>query len=266
MCSPSSQLSSSPFTSYIKQVEDVSEVVNILARESLTVIEFTARHCAHSPQIEKLAKEYLGNVVFLNVDVNDLAPFTATSNITGTPTFQFYRSSVLLSTFSAASLPANAHSPANLVPSIASLIKLFITKYNPGLNKITDDLAFSAQIPEEWVQKLGDVGFRTVIDLSMEGEKDHLSNEKDILKENGVEYTHFPITSINQLTPSTISQFTKYVQALPKPLLVHSRIGLHASILLLAFAAKEYHSTSQDIVDWARDFGYDYEGLPEGNE
>ncbi|CAG8493419.1 1575_t:CDS:10 [Ambispora leptoticha] len=255
-------------TTHIKQVTNTTELENYLNDKRLTVVEYTSKHCskckAIAPHIETKAKELEGVAIFVNVDVNELTSFTSANDITILPTFQFYRSNTLLSTFNDRSLPAEDNARGNFTLSIDNLINLFLVKYSLGYKKITDDLAFSGQIEEEWVTRLVDAGFRAVIDLSCEGENDHLSNEKELLDEKGLEYVHFPISSVTQITPSTFTKLTNHITTLPKPLLIHSRIGLHASIVLLAYAAKEYGSALQEVVGWGNDFGYDYEGLPEG--
>ncbi|CAG8508090.1 3414_t:CDS:10 [Ambispora gerdemannii] len=254
---------------YIKQVTNTTEIDNYLNDKKLTVVQYTSKHCskckAIASHIQNLAKQHAEVAVFISVDVNELMSFAAKKDISILPTFQFYRSNTLLSTFIDRSIPTSAdnNERGNFALSITNLVNLFLSKYNPGCNKITDDLAFSAQIAEEWIPRLAYVGFRAVIDLSCEGEDGHLSNEKYLLSEKGLEYVHFPISAVTQIPPSTFAKLTNYITTLPKPLLVHSRVGLHASIVLLAYAAKEYGSTPQDVIGWGRDFGYDYEGLPE---
>lgn len=124
-------------------------------------------------------------------------------------------------------------------------------------------MAFSAQINGEWVTKLADTGFLAVVDLSNNEDEGHLCDEGNILQGIGVKYIHHPVHSISQITPAVMNKLANHLHSLPKPLLVHSPIGLHASIILLAFTAKAYGSTWSDVIDWARDFGFDYEGLPE---
>ena len=72
------------------------------AGEKLVVVDFTASWCGPcqriAPAVESLAEEYGDAVVFVKVDVDELAELTSELGVTSMPTFLFFRSGDVIHT------------------------------------------------------------------------------------------------------------------------------------------------------------------------
>lgn len=79
----------------VRVITSESEFDNLIKSETrLIVVDFTATWCgpcrAIAPIFESLSEQY-SNVVFVKVDVDDLADVASKCGIRAMPTFQFYK-------------------------------------------------------------------------------------------------------------------------------------------------------------------------------
>ncbi|CAG8522841.1 5528_t:CDS:2 [Paraglomus brasilianum] len=254
----------------VKTIDNEADIKTCISSDKLTVLECLATHCSYckaiAPRIDELSKQH-PDVNFISIDLDKLVPTNLSFTPSATPTFAFYRNSVLLSTINAASLPTNESNSTStqpaLLPSVQSLVSLFSQKRKEVYNKLTEELAFSEQIEAQDLQKLANTGIKSVLDLCSEEGKGYVRDEKKLLSAEGILYANFPVESPTAITHLTMKKLEPHLKSLSKPLLIHSPAGLSAAIVALSYTAKEYGCGIEEITMWARDFGYDIEGLPE---
>ncbi|KAK7910332.1 hypothetical protein WMY93_015016 [Mugilogobius chulae] len=94
----------------VKHIESDDEFEEALkaAGNKLVVVDFTATWCGPckmiAPKFEKMSEEFT-DVVFLKVDVDDVADVAGKCGIRSMPTFQFYKNGKKVDEFSGASEP-----------------------------------------------------------------------------------------------------------------------------------------------------------------
>eukprot|EP01027_Heterolobosea_sp_BB2_P002960 GEZU01004456.1.p1 GENE.GEZU01004456.1~~GEZU01004456.1.p1 ORF type:complete len:292 (-),score=69.20 GEZU01004456.1:65-880(-) len=75
------------------------------AGSSLVVVDFTATWCGPCKQIAPIFEQYckqFPDVIFIKADVDKLQELAARNNVSGVPTFQFYKNNKVLEQFSGA--------------------------------------------------------------------------------------------------------------------------------------------------------------------
>jgi len=90
----------------VHHVHSVEELTNLKAsKDKLVVVDFSATWCgpcrAIAPFYEELAKK-TPNAVFIHVDIDELADAPDVSDVSGVPTFKFYKNNTLITQFSGA--------------------------------------------------------------------------------------------------------------------------------------------------------------------
>ncbi|XP_037531672.1 thioredoxin [Nematolebias whitei] len=92
----------------VKLINSMAEFDNELATAGgkLVVVDFTATWCGPckmiAPVFEELSIRYKGQVIFLKVDVDEVADLCQQCGIRSMPTFQFYKNGKKVHEFSGA--------------------------------------------------------------------------------------------------------------------------------------------------------------------
>jgi thioredoxin len=91
---------------HVKSVNDYANLLNS-SDDKLVVVKFSAKWCGPcrkiAPYFEELASTQFTGVVFIHVDVDELAALPEAKDVMSLPTFRFYRDGLILDQFSGAS-------------------------------------------------------------------------------------------------------------------------------------------------------------------
>jgi len=101
------------------------------------------------------------------------------------------------------------------------------------LNKIIDDYVVSDQITEEDIEKLKEVGFKTIFCNRSDNEEQNQITVKSIQDktiECGLNFIHQPVIG-DQISQIDIDQFSDYYDESEKPIFAYCRTGTRCSML-----------------------------------
>ncbi len=117
---------------------------------------------------------------------------------------------------------------------------------------ITDDVSISDQPTENELEQLAEEGFRSVINLRHDGE-DQMPmtprQEGQRVRALGMEYENIPV-SIPRADAALVERFREKLAAMPKPVLVHCKLGARAgAFVVMDLAAREGLSGEQALAE-----------------
>lgn len=110
-----------------------------------------------------------------------------------------------------------------------------------GWIKFSNEIWAGSQPTDEDLQQLVDLGFRAVINVRMEHEKNmalppHM--ECDDVTQMGMVFRHCPV-SMATLDETAIDMFHEILAAAPRPVFVHCKTGMTSGLLVTAILAVE---------------------------
>ncbi|KAF9381598.1 hypothetical protein BGX21_002056, partial [Mortierella sp. AD011] len=189
-------------------------------------------------------------------------------NVDSTPTFALFRGHVFQTSITAAQLPrkpTHEESDDQLLGWVSNMVKSFAQNWNASYSKITDHLAFSPTPTEYQISKgLVNVGFKSVIGMeSKQNPGEHLAakEEGELWKAAGIEFVSYPIKSADEINLNDFDEIRQLVETLPGPILIHSDIGQVAAIMVFSMVAKQNARKGAEVPVWARELGFDFDGL-----
>jgi len=66
---------------------------------------------------------------------------------------------------------------------------------------------------------------------------------------------------VDELSLHDFDEILQLVETLPGPILFHSDIGQIAAVFVFAMVAKQNGRKGSEVPEWARELGFDFEGL-----
>ncbi|EMP55456.1 beta-lactamase hydrolase-like protein [Marinobacter santoriniensis NKSG1] len=129
------------------------------------------------------------------------------------------------------------------------------------IRKIDDTISVSPQISVEDVAEAARLGFKTLVANRPDHEEPGQPAMADIAaaaKEHGLEWVYMPVASGN-ITDADVDAFAPMIRDAEKPVLAFCRSGTRCTVLWALSSARS--GQSREIVDKARNAGYDIAGL-----
>jgi uncharacterized protein (TIGR01244 family) len=130
------------------------------------------------------------------------------------------------------------------------------------IQRVTDHVAVGGTLLVEDLGELGRLGYRTVIDLRVDGESAagglEPSEEAARASRLGLAYQRIPV-SLQGLHDGTVADVRAAVDRCAAPVLVHCSSGLRATALVLLHVCCGDGSTTEEALARARALGLDWE-------
>jgi uncharacterized protein (TIGR01244 family) len=123
--------------------------------------------------------------------------------------------------------------------------------------QITDKLSIGPQPEREEFEELKEEGFRSVINLRVDGEDQEMVSpidEGDLVAAQEMTYLHHPI-STRQISPGQVDDFRQFVETLDDPVFVHCKAGTRAAVLAMMHKAVEENWSGARALDEAGKMG-----------
>lgn len=130
--------------------------------------------------------------------------------------------------------------------------------------KMNDRITVGPQPSREQLEELAGQGFKSVVNLRTEGEKDQpLSprEEGEEAKSLGLSYRHIPV-SAKEPKPEQVDQFRVEVERLPGPVFVHCASGKRAGAFSMIHQAVQSGWSGDEALEKAEQMGFQCD-LPE---
>jgi uncharacterized protein (TIGR01244 family) len=124
--------------------------------------------------------------------------------------------------------------------------------------KINDQVTVGPQPSEEEIQKLGQQGFKSVVNFRTEGEDEQPLSpqaEGQKVKSAGMDYLHIPV-SMKAMGPELVDQFRQKYPDLPKPVFAHCKSGKRAGAMVMMDMAVEHGMTGEQTLQQAEKMGF----------
>ncbi len=138
-----------------------------------------------------------------------------------------------------------------------------ITKIAPDMpnsGNVLEGVSTAAQPRKEDLQKLGEAGYKTVLDLRTPAE-DRGFDEPDAVRRAGMEYVNLPV-SPDALDDDTFDRFREFIKEPDnRPVLVHCSSATRVGALLLPHLILDEGSTREEAVDLTSKVGLANEEL-----
>ena len=125
--------------------------------------------------------------------------------------------------------------------------------------KINDQVTVGPQPTEDELQKLGQQGFRSVVNFRTQGEEEQpLTPQAEGKKVRfaGMEYLHIPV-SMKAMGPELVDQFREKFADLPKPVFAHCKSGKRAGAMVMMHMAVEQGMTGEQTLQTAKEMGFE---------
>lgn len=129
------------------------------------------------------------------------------------------------------------------------------------IRRIDDTISVSPQLSVEDVKEAAKLGFKTLVANRPNAEEPGQPAMADIeaaARENGMEWVYLPVESGN-IFDNDVDRFDSMIQEVSKPVLAFCRSGTRCTVLWALSSART--QPAQDILDKARNAGYDVGGL-----
>jgi uncharacterized protein (TIGR01244 family) len=123
--------------------------------------------------------------------------------------------------------------------------------------KVSDDVSIGGQPTEADLKELQELGFKSVVNLRMEGEKNQPMSpdeEDEKVHELEMQYLHIPI-SMDTIGSSHIEQFREEYQRLALPAYVHCAGGTRAGALVMMDQAVKDGISGDEALKRAEELG-----------
>lgn len=125
--------------------------------------------------------------------------------------------------------------------------------------KINDQVTVGSQPSEDELQKLGQQGFRSVVNFRTQAEEEQPLTpqaEGKKVKSAGMEYLHIPV-SMKAMGPELVDQFREKFADLPKPVFAHCKSGKRAGAMVMMHMAVEQGMTGEQTLQRAKEMGFE---------
>lgn len=125
--------------------------------------------------------------------------------------------------------------------------------------KINDQVSVGPQPSEDELQKLGQQGFKSVVNFRTEGEEEQPLSpqaEGEKVKAAGMDYLHIPV-SMKAMGPELVDQFREKFPDLPKPVFGHCKSGKRAGAMVMMNMAVEQGMTGDQTLQKAKEMGFE---------
>lgn len=125
--------------------------------------------------------------------------------------------------------------------------------------KINDQVSVGGQPSEEELQKLGQQGFKSIVNFRTEGEEEqplspHAEGEK--VQGMNMDYLHIPV-SMKAMGPELVDQFREQYPDLPKPVFAHCKSGKRAGAMVMMHMAVEQGMSGDQTLQKAKEMGFE---------
>ncbi len=125
--------------------------------------------------------------------------------------------------------------------------------------KINDQVSVGPQPSEKELRKLGQQGFKSVVNFRTEGEEEQPLSpqvEGEKVEAAGMEYLHIPV-SMKSMGPELVDQFREKFPDLPKPVFAHCKSGKRAGAMVMMNMAVEHDMTGDQTLQKAKEMGFE---------
>ena len=125
------------------------------------------------------------------------------------------------------------------------------------VKRISPFLSVSPQIYPAHVERLADLGFKTIINNRPDNESDDQPMEEELSAEaakHDIEFVSIPVIS-GDLTEQNVKDFSDAMANVTGPVLAYCRSGMRSTSLWALYEAR--HMGSDAIIDFAATIGYD---------
>ena len=141
---------------------------------------------------------------------------------------------------------------------MATSPKNFPPRADAAMVKVSNECCFSSQPTASQMERFGEFGFKSVVDLSSPISSTHDAHESKVLADQSIPYFNVPVNGSEEIGAFRAALDVVRRDA-PKPVLVHDGLGSVAGLLTLVYAAQsaspERTFAAQDVLDWALDMG-----------
>lgn len=127
--------------------------------------------------------------------------------------------------------------------------------------KINDQVTVGSQPREDELQRLGQQGFKSVVNFRKQGEENQLLSpqaEGELVESAGLAYRHIPM-SVETIGPELVEQFREKFADLPKPVFAHCGSGKRAGMMVMMHIAVEQGITGEQTLQKAKEMGFECE-------
>ncbi|MFQ5687766.1 MAG: beta-lactamase hydrolase domain-containing protein [Candidatus Scalindua sp.] len=124
--------------------------------------------------------------------------------------------------------------------------------------QISESITIGAQPSEEELSQLMNRGFKSIVNLRVDGENEQSMSpdeEGKKVKALGMEYVHIPVPS-NGMNTEQVDRFRQTLKQLPSPVLVHCQKGKRAGALSMMHIAIESGWSGEETLQKAHDMGF----------
>jgi len=125
--------------------------------------------------------------------------------------------------------------------------------------KISDQVTVGGQPSEDQLRRLGEQGFKSVVNFRTEGEGDQPLSpqaEGEKVTAAGLKYLHIPV-SMKAMGPELVDQFREKFPDLPKPVYAHCKSGKRAGAMVMMHMAVEQGMTGDETLQQAKEMGFE---------
>lgn len=124
------------------------------------------------------------------------------------------------------------------------------------------DYYFGGQPTLEAINWLKSEGVELIINLRSEKENEKFTstafNEKDLLKESGIEYISIPVSYPDSYTPETIEKFTEALNNFQGKVFIHCASSGRVKLLFMAYLVKHKNYTLNDAINFGKQMEYTF--------
>lgn len=125
--------------------------------------------------------------------------------------------------------------------------------------KINDQVSVGPQPSAEEIQRLGQQGFKAVVNFRTSGEDEQPLSpeaESEKVQSAGMEYLHIPV-SMEAMGPELVDQFREKYPDLPKPVFAHCKSGKRAGAMVMMKMAVDQGMTGEQTLQKAEEMGFE---------
>ncbi|WKZ18964.1 MAG: protein tyrosine phosphatase family protein [Candidatus Jettenia sp. CY-1] len=125
--------------------------------------------------------------------------------------------------------------------------------------KISEEITSSRQPSKEEIKKLPQQGFKSVVNLrtSEEDMSFSLQEERELVRESGMEYLNIPISTKEGPKSEQVDQFRTEIEHMPKPIFIHCHTGKRSGALAMIYLALKEGLTGEEALQKAQSMGFE---------